>query len=201
VGLDPDATVNEFLVALTKSEREAERAARARRPEISQDDREFLERQRKAIRTLRATLVIIAVVGVSFLVYEGWSWWRSRTAPAPQTPPAPAKAPPPVAEPAPLPAPAEPAPPSPQAERLAVALAFTADCWTNITVDGSVVLNRIVKAGERQALDAEREVVLDVGDAGAFTWTINGRPARPLGKPGTHERARVTRDNAAGYLQ
>src|SRR4249919_2963860 len=69
VGLDPEAITNEFLVELTKSEREAERAARARRPEISQDDRAFLERQRKAIRTLQIALLVVAVAAASALVY------------------------------------------------------------------------------------------------------------------------------------
>ena len=73
VGLDPDATVNEFLVELNKSEREAERIARERRPEISADDREFLERQRRAVRILRVVLVIVAVAAIGVLVYQSWN--------------------------------------------------------------------------------------------------------------------------------
>jgi cytoskeletal protein RodZ len=80
VGLDPEATVNEFLVELNKSEREAERLARERRPEISQDDREFLERQRRAVRWLRVVLLVIAIVALSLLVYQGWQWWQGRNA-------------------------------------------------------------------------------------------------------------------------
>lgn len=85
VGLDPDTTVSEFLVELTKSEQEAELLARARQPEISADDREFLERQRRAVRTLRLALLIIIVVALSALAYSGWRWWRSRTPPPPTT--------------------------------------------------------------------------------------------------------------------
>jgi len=82
VGLDPEATVNEFLVELNKSEREAERIARSRRPEISKDDREFLERQRRAVRLLRLVLLVVAIVALSVLVYQGWTWWQGRKAPA-----------------------------------------------------------------------------------------------------------------------
>ena len=76
VGLNPDATVNEFLVELNKSEREAERIARERRPEISADDREFLERQRRAVRILRVVLVIVAVAAIGVLVYQSWKLWQ-----------------------------------------------------------------------------------------------------------------------------
>src|SRR5262245_21821017 len=119
VGLDPEAITNEFLVELTKSEREAQRVARARRPEISQDDRAFLERQRKAIRTLQLALLVIAVAAASALVYEAWLWFRTRaqtaappTKTAGMVPPAPAPAGQAPAGQAPAPAPV-PAPPPP----------------------------------------------------------------------------------------
>src|SRR5262245_22060607 len=48
VGLDPDRTVEDFLVAYDQFDRE--RAARAPRPEVTADDRAFAERQRQAAR-------------------------------------------------------------------------------------------------------------------------------------------------------
>jgi cytoskeletal protein RodZ len=75
VGLDPDATVNEFLVEVTKSEREAEQRARARRPEISDDDRAFLERQQRAVRVLRLGLLVVVIVALGLVVYQLWRLW------------------------------------------------------------------------------------------------------------------------------
>jgi len=205
VGLDPEAITNEFLVELTKSEREAERAARARRPEISQDDRAFLERQRKAIRTLQVALLVVAVAAASALVYEAWLWFRTRaqTAQPPTrtagvvTPSATPASQPPAPSPAPV-----AAPPAPVVnDRLAVEFVFTADAWMRLTADGSVVLSRIVKAGEKQQFDAQHEVEIDTGNAGGFTWSINGKPAKPFGKNGARQKAKITRDNFGTFLQ
>jgi cytoskeletal protein RodZ len=198
VGLDPDATVDEFVVEMTRSEREAERIAHARRPEISKDDREFLERQQRAIRILRIGLLVLAVVGVGFLAYQTWIWWQSRGEPAPAeasrtvTPQTSPSGPPPTAGSAPA---------APVIERLTVALTFGEDCWIRVTADGSVVLNRVVKPGESHQFDAQREVWLEVGNAGGCSWSINGKTARPLGKRGATGRWRVTRENFNAYLQ
>lgn len=76
VGLEPEEAVNEFLVAFTRYERDKERSAR--RPDITPDDREFLERQRRALRTLRTALTIAALVGLVVVAYLALVWWPSR---------------------------------------------------------------------------------------------------------------------------
>lgn len=81
LGLDPDKTVADFHVALEEAERRAAERG-ARRIEITADDREFLERQRRAVRIFRVALavaVIAAVVLVGWLVRGMWS-------PAPSAP-------------------------------------------------------------------------------------------------------------------
>ena len=75
LGLDPDKTVADFHVALEEEERRAAERG-ARRIEITADDREFLERQRRAVRIFRIALavaVIGAVVLVGWLVRGMWS--------------------------------------------------------------------------------------------------------------------------------
>lgn len=68
LGLDPDKTVADFHVALEEAERlAAERGAR--RIEITDDDREFLERQRRAVRLLK---VVLAAVVVGVVVFVFW---------------------------------------------------------------------------------------------------------------------------------
>jgi cytoskeletal protein RodZ len=78
IGLDPDSTVTAFQVRLEESEREA--AERTPRVEITSDDREFLERQRKAIRVLRFAVVIVVVAAV---VLVGWGMRSLWSGPAP----------------------------------------------------------------------------------------------------------------------
>jgi cytoskeletal protein RodZ len=196
VGLDPEATVAEFLAAWSERERDRERGAR--RPEISADDRDFLERQQLAVRALRVVLVVGAGALLVAMGYFAWAMWFTDAASPAEVPAAarafaPAPLPPPATAPSAKPADA-PSPP------LYVALRFSAPCALRVVVDGRVVLDRIVRAGERHTFSASAEIFLDVGNAGGLTWTINGREGRALGPAGAHERARLTRETLASFL-
>jgi cytoskeleton protein RodZ len=73
LGLDPDKTVADFHVALEEAERRAAELG-ARRIEITADDREFLERQRRAMRILKLVLAALVVALIVLVV------WRFRGA-------------------------------------------------------------------------------------------------------------------------
>jgi cytoskeletal protein RodZ len=73
VGVDPESAVRQLLEELAVHKRNAE--LNAKRPQITKDDREFLDRQRQALRVLRTGLVLAAVVTLVLLVYVGWIWW------------------------------------------------------------------------------------------------------------------------------
>ena len=77
VGLDPDATVNEFVTALHHYEREAER--NAKKPEISADDRAFLARQQRAFQQLRIALIVGGLAIVAAALYLWLVWWPARS--------------------------------------------------------------------------------------------------------------------------
>jgi hypothetical protein len=83
---------------------------------------------------------------------------------------------------------------------LALDLDLTGDSWISLTVDDASPVARLYRAGEHQRVEVLREVILDVGDAGAVRLTIDGRPARPLGADDVRVRTRITRDNAADFL-
>jgi cytoskeletal protein RodZ len=74
------------------------------------------------------------------------------------------------------------------------------ECWVSATVDGRLVVYRLMAAGERATLDARDEVLLRVGDAGAFVYVINGTPGRPLGQPGQPVTIRITKGNYNAWL-
>ena len=84
VGLDPEAAVNDFLAEFARYEREAER--NKKRPEITPDDLHFVERQRKALRTLRLVIVAVAVLALVAVGYFVFVWWPARNATAESTP-------------------------------------------------------------------------------------------------------------------
>jgi hypothetical protein len=75
-----------------------------------------------------------------------------------------------------------------------------AESWLSIGVDGGAPVARIFHGGERQRVEADREVLLDVGNAGAVRMAIDGRAAKPLGKDGERQRARITRENMSAFL-
>ena len=78
VGVEPEEAVNEFLVDFTRWEKE--RGAHRRSGRRSRaDDREFLERQRRALRTLRTVLVAsCSLVRWPPSCYVAWVWWPAR---------------------------------------------------------------------------------------------------------------------------
>jgi len=201
VGVDSDEAVAEFLEDHARYEREA--ATKVKGPEITADDQEFLERQQRAVRTLRLGLVIAAILSVGVLAYELWVWWPRAEAVEVETmvaePPAqPVPAvPPPADGPKAPPATAEPA------ARPAMVFEFTAagSCWLHLTADGVVVLNQELKAGDRRRVEASRELRVHAGDAGVLTWTIDGKPAGALGEAGKSARIAITPQTVSRHLR
>jgi cytoskeleton protein RodZ len=84
-------------------------------------------------------------------------------------------------------------------DRLVVSFVTTRPCWIAATVDGRVALRQLFQAGARQTIDAERELVLTAGDAGALELTLNGNLARPLGGSGEVVTARFNANNIGTY--
>jgi hypothetical protein len=74
-------------------------------------------------------------------------------------------------------------------------------CWLSVTVDGSRVLGRNLRAGERLEYRVRAEVTLIAGNAAALAVTLNGKPARPLGGPGQVVTATITAESFPAFLQ
>lgn len=229
LGLDADAIVAEFVEALDEQEREA--AARgAIRPEITDDDRLFLARQQQAVRLLRWGLIALAIVAVALVVWRLHAW-RSRRAATPTAVTMPAASstttPPPVSSPPTSPPSTMSGPDgtaantaavvatpsvtdasspgaSPTADAtngVAVEFLVSDDCWIVATSDGQRSISELFRAGDGRRLDATRELLFDVGNAGAVEWSINGHPAKPLGRAGQHVRVVITPANVSQFLQ
>ena len=200
VGLDPDETVLKYAELADEIANAASRAPAV--AEISDDDRAFLERQRQAGVWLRvvAVIIIVAIVGTI-------AWWMTSRANAKKTaaqtmveePVARTAASPPPT-PAPIPA-ATPAQPAAQLHAIVIKLHADEASWVQIAADGHPVLSRNVTAGESQTIEADRDVALQFGNAGAISWTLNGRPAKPLGALGEVKRATITPATLAQFLR
>lgn len=73
-------------------------------------------------------------------------------------------------------------------------------CWVQITSDGRTVLSRLLQPGERETIEMRSEMVIRVGDPGAFGFSIDGVTGRPLGNAGQPVTVKITRDNYREFL-
>ena len=221
VGLDPDETVHEFIERFHG----APQPASAPSAPVADEESNFESQQRMAGVVLRLLLISVPIAG-AILYFT----LRQRAAEpaaselvaaveperAPETP-APAAAP--VASPQPQsqPQPATPAPPAetpaatpstgaaqPAAaaeEPLTLELHPTGPCWVSLTVDGVRVFARVMQPGETDVRHVRNAALIEIGDAGAFAFSIDGRPGRTLGESGQVTSARITKETAAQYLR
>ena len=200
VGLDPEETVRQYTeladALAASSLREVATA------EITDDDRRFLERQRKAgvwLRVIAAALVVT----VGALLFWWWLSVARRDSAASAAPTLTEQAALPVAPATSEPAQENPGPAATSApaagHAVVIQLHADASCWVRVTADGKLVLSRNLAAGESQTVQAEREVAVQFGSAGAISWSINGKPAMALGELGTVRNATITPDNVASF--
>ena len=195
VGLDPDRTVQDFLAELPPD------AATATAHPAAHEDGEALDSERKAVATaIRLILVALPIIGL--VVYYGTQ--RAQTpvalsdAPAGvvEAPPPPLATSPVVPEAA-VAAPAAPAVTKPSG--LTMEIAPRGTCWVSVTVDGEPTFSGLMNAGDKRVIQAMEQILLNVGDAGVFIYTLNGRAGRPLGAPGEVVSTRITLSNLAEF--
>lgn len=210
VGLDPDQTVADFL-------REAGETFEPP-PAVAEEDTPLLPERadpaldfRQAWRPTRVfglglwTAILLFIVIPLAIIGTFYGMKGAASVPAsPAATAAPQQTPQPAGPGAPQPAAPSQAGSVPDLEPgqpLRLVLIPTSECWVSLTVDGEAKLARLLNAGERETHDIREGAVLRVGNAGAMTFTINGRLSKPLGQPGNPETIRITRDNFKEFLQ
>jgi cytoskeleton protein RodZ len=195
VGLDPDDTVREFLNRF-QGEPSPSTAAPIAVPE---EESTFESQQRMASVLLKLVLISIPLVGL--ILYFTMGSRPARTTPAATVAEQPAPPPPdPVTQPPSAAVPAS-VPADPARKTMTLELHPTGDCWVSLTVDGAHIMKRLMKAGEKDVREVRDTAVVDVGDAGAFAYSINGRPGKPLGETGQVRTLRLTKDTMAEYIR
>ena len=201
VGLDPDRTIQDFIAELPPE------AATATAHAAAVEDGEKLESDRKAVATaLRLALISLPIIGL--IIYYGTHRMPGLTT---RTVPSPPDAHPPAAE-GPVTPPAAPEtvavlepltavpPVAPAAAGLSMEIAPTAPCWVLVEADGERVYSGMMNPGDKRTVTAKDRIVLNVGDAGAFAFTLNGRKGKRLGAPGSVVNTRITRANLQEFL-
>jgi cytoskeletal protein RodZ len=215
VGLDPEAAIQEFITQFRDD------SVTVGHPQSEQiEDKVALESTRRRARTLLGVVALVVLVA-AVVTYFGLAGRRDlslatlREAPtsvsttasaAPidtagaSSTPAPARQPVGGAA-TPLPTANERAVSEKTlADRLAVTLSMTRDCWVSATVDGQKQVGETLKPGDRRSFGVANELVLTLGDAGAVRMTVNGAEARPLGKSGEVVTIKMTPGNGKTFL-
>jgi cytoskeletal protein RodZ len=85
---------------------------------------------------------------------------------------------------------------SPDTTTLRFELRADSECWVEAIVDGRRLIYRLMQPGDTRTIEAEDDIVLRVGDPGALTYSVNGEPGRPLGRPGVAVTVRFTNQEA-----
>ena len=190
VGLDPEEVMRDFVaqVPVEGIDEEEKYDSQSREHDL------FQSQQRMAATVLK----LVAISAAVLLLYLGWAVMTGTDAPeAPVAETAPAllapvaglvRTEPPVT--------AEPM----SQESLTIVLRPRGDCWVSLTIDGELVFEDLMHAGDRESYAAADEMRLIVGDAGAFGFTINQQDGRSLGVSGVTVTARITRQNFRSYL-
>lgn len=215
IGLDPDATVQEFLDRF-QGEPAPQRSTAV---QIPAEDIAFEASKRRMARIfLLAVLAMLVVSAVIVYILlrnrpdtatpaeaSGARMVNPAEPPATGTPPSSAS---PIAQGDPGPASvAAPAPaieaalPAADSGAMRLELHPTGACWISVEVDGARVFGRIMQSGERETLTIRERAVITVGDAAAFAFTIDGRAGRPLGGAGEVKTARITRGTLSDFVR
>ena len=193
VGLDPERTIHDFIAELPP-----DAATAAVHPAVTEDG-EKLDSDRKAIATaLRLALVSLPIIGL--VIYYGThrtpaapGGRAARAAeshePATDTPGSPG-----TATPAAMPAAAS------QASGLSMVISPRTRCWVSVNADGEHVFSGLMNPGDTRVVNARDQIALNVGDAGAFAYTLNGHAGKALGAPGDTVSTRITLANLQDFL-
>ena len=196
VGLNPEQTVRDFVAQLPAHESATDAVSDDRPHGDHRSTRQWL------VAGLVLGGVLVCSAGATLLFVVGIPGLPTRT----DTPPGPAvaMAPEPALSPRPevlvreLFSPTiEPVPQAP----LTIVLRPRRDCWVSLRIDGESVVRRVMRAGEQETYGGRAEIILNVGDAGAFAFAINQRAGRALGASGQVVTVRLTPQNYADYVE
>jgi len=92
--------------------------------------------------------------------------------------------------------------PSPEVQPfLDLELSFIDETWLQVFADGVRVFEGIKREGDSLRFSRSQEFVLDLGNAGGLTFSINGKRAKPLGPPGAVRKGiKISLDNYRQFL-
>jgi cytoskeletal protein RodZ len=179
VGLSPDDVVNHYLSVNHPEELEA---ASRDDTKVTRAKPKLVDPGQPPVRRNWSYGLLLALLGLILLVLVAVAAWfadrrHEQSSSSRQGPPI-VVAPPAAA---PRSAASTPVPAQRPAAPLEVSLDFTRDCWVSALIDGKNRLAEQRVQGEALQLEAQKSIVLTLGNAGGVEVQVNGYPLE-LGK-------------------
>lgn len=81
-----------------------------------------------------------------------------------------------------------------QEKPVVISAKYTGECWTQIATDSRTIFEGIVKNGDSLTWQADQEIIVKVGNAGAVELTYNGKNIGKLGSNGEVLTKKFTKD-------
>jgi hypothetical protein len=187
LGLEEDSVLNKYhdaLQSLDKQEKEEEKT----------DTQSSSIHIRNMIRVAAFGATVIAVVVILFFIFRG-----DESSPPIQPPPSKT-----ITQKEVIPPPTESEPTEEiveEAQELDLNITFHSDTWIQVHADGELIYEGIKLAGGKLQVIAQEELVIDVGNAGGFTYTLNDQRGKAFGPSGAVEKnIRITLDNLGDFI-
>jgi cytoskeletal protein RodZ len=73
-------------------------------------------------------------------------------------------------------------------------------CWVSLFSDGNHVFVKLLEPGESPTFAADKRFYIILGNAAGVNLTINGKPIKPLGKPGEVVKMLIDEENMQNLL-
>jgi transcriptional regulator with XRE-family HTH domain len=187
LGLEEESILNKYhdaLQSLDKHETEEEKT-------YTQSSSMHI---RNMIRIAAFGATVIAVVVVLFFIFGG-----DESSPPIQPPPTKT-----ITQSEVIPPPTETEPSEEiveEIQELNLDIIFHSDTWIQVHADGELIYEGIKLAGGKLQVIAQEELVIDVGNAGGFTYTLNDQRGKSFGSLGAVEKnIRITLDNMGDFI-
>jgi cytoskeleton protein RodZ len=74
-------------------------------------------------------------------------------------------------------------------------------CWISVISDGNRIPSKTIQPGDDPSYNAKEHFEIILGNAGGVNLKINGKPAKPLGKPGEVLRLLINAQNIPDLLE
>jgi cytoskeleton protein RodZ len=82
-----------------------------------------------------------------------------------------------------------------------IEITFIAETWIHVRADGEIKIDGVFPAGTTAHARADQLLLVHTGNAGGFTFLLNGQPAKPLGRSGqVLTDIKITPENYKSFL-